>query len=185
MRTFIAVFPPPEVIDALDACLGRVRQKGDGVSWVRPQNLHYTLRFLGELDESRVEGACRAVRQVGAAATPFGMGLGAAGAFPNFRRPRVLWIGSEEGAEELELLARGVVEALSQEGFGRPDKPFRAHLTVGRVRDSLRAVQAVDRFSKEKVEGRFQVSKIVVIHSTLSPGGSIYRPLTEATLGTV
>jgi 2'-5' RNA ligase len=97
----------------------------------------------------------------------------------------VLWIGSEEGAEELELLARGVVEALSQEGFGRPDKPFRAHLTVGRVRDSLRAVQAVDRFSKEKVEGRFQVSKIVVIHSTLSPGGSIYRPLTEATLGTV
>jgi 2'-5' RNA ligase len=95
----------------------------------------------------------------------------------------VLWIGAEAGAKELETLARGVDEALSREGFGRPDKPFRAHLTVGRVRDAQRAASAAERFSQEKVEGSFQVGKIVVVHSTLNPGGSIYRPLLEAVLG--
>jgi 2'-5' RNA ligase len=173
------------MIEALAACIEGVRHPHDGVSWVKPQNLHYTLRFLGELPLNQAESACRAVSQVGEEAAPFEMALGGAGAFPNFRRPRVLWIGAEQGAEELEILARGVQEALTREGFGRPDKPFRAHLTVGRVRDPRRAEGAARRFSQEKVEGRFQVGKIVVVHSTLDPGGAVYRPLAEATLGAV
>ena len=183
MRIFIAVYPPKAILEALTTALERVRERGDGVSWVRQQNLHYTLRFLGELEERQVDRVCRGVGMVAAGARPIGMTLGGPGAFPNFRRPRVLWIGAEEGASKLEILARGVDEALSREGFGRPDRPFRAHLTVGRVRDAQRAASATERFSQEKVEGSFQVRKIVVVHSTLNPGGSIYRPLLEAELG--
>jgi 2'-5' RNA ligase len=183
VRTFIAVFPPEEVVAALAGAVDRARERGDGVSWVRQGNLHYTLRFLGELEQKQVDGVCRAVASVAREAEPIRMSLGGPGAFPNFRRPRVLWIGAEEGAKDLEILARAVNEALSREGFGRPDKPFRAHLTVGRVRDARRAATAAGRFSQEKVEGNFQVRKIVVVHSTLDPGGSIYRPLLEAELG--
>lgn len=181
MRTFVAVFPPQDVVDSLAALVERVRRPGDGVSWVKPQNLHYTLRFLGELEERRVEAACRAAAGAVVGMAPFPAALGAPGAFPNFRRPRVLWVGMETGAEELELLARSLDEALRREGFGPPDKPFRAHLTVGRVREpgGGGGPEVTGRLPGERAEGRFTVDRLTVVHSTLNPRGSIYRPVGE------
>ena len=181
MRVFIAVFPPSEVVDALAALVARVRRAGDSISWVKPDNLHYTLRFLGELDERRVEAVRRAAAQAVIGLAPFAAVLGTPGAFPDFRRPRVLWIGLDEGREPLELLARSLDEALRREGFGPPDKPFRAHLTVGRVREGAGhgGGEAAGRLAGERAPGRFTVGALTVVHSTLDPRGSIYRPLGE------
>jgi RNA 2',3'-cyclic 3'-phosphodiesterase len=178
LRVFIAVFPPNEVVDGLAALVERVRRPGDGISWVKPANLHYTLRFLGELEERRAEAACRAAAQAVIGLAPFAAALGAPGAFPDFRRPRVLWIGLDAGREPLELLARSLDEALRREGFGPPDKPFRAHLTLGRVREPGGGGGGVaGGLSGERAPGRFTVAALTVVHSTLDPRGSVYRPL--------
>lgn len=180
-RTFLAVFPPGDVIQELAGLIERVRRPGDGVSWVRPTNLHYTLRFLGDLGPGRVEAASRAAAESVRGLAPFEASLGSTGAFPNLRRPRVLWIGLEVGAESLELFARSLDEALSREGFDRPDRPFQAHLTLGRLREPERGAvgHLAERLSGEHARGRFTVRTLTVIHSTLDPKGSIYRPLAE------
>ena len=107
------------------------------MSWVKPDNLHYTLRFLGEVGE---DGARRAARggapRPRRAARAFDATLGALGAFPNARRARVIWLGMTEGGEPLVALARALERALARRGFDREaDKPFSAHLTLGRVRE--------------------------------------------------
>jgi 2'-5' RNA ligase len=184
VRTFVAVFPPQEVVDALAALVERARRPGDGISWVKSDNLHYTLRFLGELDEGRVAAACRAAEQAVVGLAPFDAVLGGPGAFPNFRRPRVLWIGLEAGKETLELLARSLDEALRREGFGSPDRPFQAHLTLGRVRDPRGDTggPAAERLAGERAAGQWTVDRLTVVHSTLSPRGSMYRPVGEYSL---
>jgi len=181
LRVFVAVFPPNEVLEGLFALVERVRRPGDGVSWVKRDNLHYTLRFLGELEGGRVEAASRAGHEAVRGMRPFAARLGAPGAFPNFRHPRVVWIGMSEGGPELELLARSLDEALRREGFGRPDRPFAAHLTLGRVREpgSASASRAAEAIASERVEGSFTVGALTVVQSQLHPRGSIYTPLAE------
>lgn len=181
MRVFVAVFPPNEVLDSLAALIERVRRPGDGISWVKRGNLHYTLRFLGELEPGRAEAACRAGREAVRGMRPFRGVLGEAGAFPDFRRPRVLWIGMAEGGPELVLLARSLEEALRREGFGRADRPFAAHLTLGRVREhgSASGGRVAEALAAERVGSSFAVDRLTVVQSQLHPRGSIYTPLAE------
>ncbi len=182
MRLFVAVFPPAEVAERLAEWIEATREPGDGVSWVRPENLHYTLRFLGEVEESRAAAVLRAAQEAVRGARPFPLVLGEAGAFPDFRRPRVLWIGTRQGATDLETVARSLEEALARERFGRAEKPFRTHLTLGRVRQESRAARALERLRASRVNGEFVVDRLAVVHSTLRPAGSEYRVLGEARL---
>jgi len=181
-RTFIAVFPPAAVVADLAATVARVRRPGDGVSWTKAGNLHYTLRFLGDLSSGRVEAATRAAAAAVVGVAPFTLTLGGTGAFPDLRRPRVLWIGAAEGGETLALLARSLSVALEREGFPREDKPFVSHLTLGRVRDGGEGDPAVRLAAAEFPPAAFEVRELVVVKSTLSPGGSIYEPVARATL---
>jgi 2'-5' RNA ligase len=184
LRVFIAVFPPSEVIREISELVERARRPGDGISWVKPDNLHYTLRFLGELEGTRLEAARWAAGEAVRGMPAFGATLGASGAFPNFRRPRVLWMGLEAGAEELELLARSLEVALRRAGFGRADRAFAAHLTLGRVRElgSAKGAQAAEHLASERLHGSFRVERLTVVRSQLSPKGSIYTPLVECPL---
>lgn len=181
MRLFLAVFPPAAVQEAADAVIESLRRPGDGISWVKRENLHYTMRFLGEVGEDGARRAAEAALEAVAGARAFGAVLGSLGAFPNPRRARVLWIGMSEGAEPLVSLARALEQALRGRGFDRADKPFAAHLTIGRVRD--RDQDWGDRVVAAKPLGaRFTVGTLQVIESTLSPKGSIYRVRAEAPL---
>ena len=185
-RTFVAVFPPEAVAAAIDAALQRVRQPGDGVSWVRAGNVHYTLRFLGDLPPARVAAARRACAAAVVGMAPFAIALGATGAFPDERRPRVFWLGAAAGGEELTLLARSLAVALEREGFPAEDKPFVPHLTMGRVRErgGRTAGEAAARLAGEAFpHAPFPVAELVLVKSTLSPAGSRYEPLARAPLG--
>ena len=135
MRLFLAVFPPPGVQRAAYAAIEALRRPGDGVSWVKPENLHYTMRFLGEVGEDGARRAADAATESAAKSRRFDAALGPLGAFPSARRARVIWVGMSEGAEALVALARDLDRALEKRGFGGADKPFSAHLTLGRVRD--------------------------------------------------
>src|SRR6266581_8275864 len=135
MRIFLAVFPPPAVQGVVFAAAESLKRPGDAVSWVKRQNLHYTLHFLGELGADGLRRAGEAADEAARGAHCFAAALGALGAFPHPRRARVLWAGMSQGAEPLTALAWALEAALRKRGFERADHPFSPHLTIGRVRD--------------------------------------------------
>ena len=131
MRLFVAVFPPPEVKEALTEAARALAT--DAFRLTPPERVHLTLKFLGEVppgDIPRVTSALeRAARQGG----PFDAAVSGFGAFPSARRARILWAGIGAGAEGFRGLSRAVEAALETEGFVREDKPFVPHLTLGRA----------------------------------------------------
>jgi 2'-5' RNA ligase len=146
------------------------------------------MRFLGEIDAARVERARAALRAASLArgVAPFAMRLGGAGAFPGPARPRVLWLGASEGASSLTLLAGALDDALAKAGFGRAERPFTPHLTIGRVREGG-GTEAAARFLActlpPEATRPFEVRELVLVASTLAPGGSRYEPIERAGLG--
>jgi 2'-5' RNA ligase len=187
LRIFLAVFPPAVVQEVAARAIERLRRPGDGVSWVKQENLHYTIRFLGDLGEDGARRAAEAASEAADRHRSFGARLGTLGAFPNPRRARVLWAGLAEGAEPLEALAHDVEAALRRKGFDRADRPFAAHLTIGRVREpgpdwTEPLEQAAAAFRAEGDAAHFRVDRLLVVHSKLSPQGSFYTPRAEARL---
>jgi len=187
LRIFLAVFPPAVVQEVAARAIERLRRPNDGVSWVKQENLHYTIRFLGDLGEDGARRAAEAAHDAAARHASFDARLATLGAFPNPRRARVLWAGLAEGAAPLEALARDVEAALRRKGFDRADRPFAAHLTIGRVRqpgpDWTEALERTGTsFAGEGDAARFRVDRVLVVHSQLSPKGSIYTPRAEARL---
>jgi 2'-5' RNA ligase len=183
IRTFLAVFPPAQVVEALAATIAGVARPGEGISWVKPANVHYTMRFLGDLMPARVEAAKRSAAAAVVGIAPFTLRLGGVGAFPNAARARVLWLGATAGRDELTLLAKSLDVALGREGFGRPDHPFAAHLTLGRVRDSSWASVTLAQLERLAwPELAFTVDALHVVKSTLDPKGSRYETLVRCAL---
>jgi len=180
MRLFIAVFPPAEVQTAAYRAADPLRPGHDGVAWVRKGNLHYTMRFLGDVDEAQAAQAADAMREAAASRTRFGAALGGFGAFPSAKRARVLWIGMLQGAEPMRLLASALDAALARRGFESADESFEPHLTVGRVRApgdwTARLIDA------PTMEARFQVDRLLLVKSVLAPDGSRYETIAEAAL---
>jgi 2'-5' RNA ligase len=175
MRLFLAVFPPAEVQRSAFGFIETLRRPGDGLSWVRPENLHYTLRFLGELGEDGARRAAEAATEAAAKSRAFAAALGGLGAFPDPRRARVIWIGMSEGGEALVALARDLDRALAKRGFGAPDKPFSPHLTLGRVREPRRDwTAALAEPHPVDPAARFTLDRICLVESQLNPRGSIY-----------
>jgi len=187
LRIFLAVFPSSAAQQVAARAIDALRHPEDRVSWVKPENLHYTVRFLGDLGEDGARRAAEAAVEAISDHTAFDAALGEPGAFPSPRKARVLWIGLREGAERLVALAKSVEAALERRGFEPEGRRFEAHLTIGRVRqagvdwtDALQRAAAVVAEAGEA--GRFGVDRVVTVHSQLSPKGSIYTVRAEARL---
>lgn len=181
LRLFLAVVPSPDAQAAAARACESLRAPGDRASWVKRENLHYTLRFLGELGADGARRATEAAREAASDHGPFEAALGAFGCFPNERKARVLWIGLSEGEEPMRQLAASLEAALHRRGFDGADKPFTPHLTVARHRDA--ADWSAKLADAPAVEARFAVDRLVLVQSTLSPRGSIYEVAGEAKLG--
>ena len=181
-RTFIALLIPPAWTDYLGAVSRELASKPRGLSWVRPENLHITLRFLGDLDDAGVDRVCALVaRDIGAEVAPWAR-LGPIGAFPNIARARVIWAGLAEGAESIASLAGSVNEALERDGLGASDKPFRPHLTLARVREGARGLEAIRDAAPPPPPPGALLDRVCVMKSELHPAGARYTALTEIRL---
>lgn len=180
MRLFLAVFPPADVQHTAYRAADPLRIGHDNVAWVKKDNLHYTMRFLGDQDDAGLERAKAAMREAAKLRQRFGATLGGFGAFPSAKRARVLWIGMLQGAEPMRMLASALDTALAKQGFESADEGFEPHLTVGRVRApgdwTARLLDA------PTVEARFQVDRLQLVKSLLAAGGSRYETLEEAKL---
>lgn len=149
------------------------------VQWVAPQNYHLTLKFFGEVGESRLSDLEAALKKAAKGRREFSLQMHGTGYFPNADRPRVYWAGSEPSVDLTELAAAIESETVSA-GFEVSDKPFSAHLTLARLepRTAQEFVQA-EGFSSGAAFGTVPVREIILMQSRLSPQGPVYSPLIE------
>lgn len=187
MRTFLAIELPPEIKDALSRIQGQLKSSGADVKWVLPQNIHLTLKFLGEIDDKRLEKVIEIVDDAVKDKNPFRMRVSSLGAFPKISFPRVIWIGIDKGDKEIKEIARELEEKIAQVGIPKEDRPFSSHITIGRTRSTLNReglVQGLEKlagnFEGENLE--FTVTKITLFKSTLTPKGPVYEVIKEANL---
>lgn len=174
MRLFFAIFPPPEIQAAAHRGTESMRGRGDGVAWVRSENLHLTMRFLGESSDDDARRAGEAARAAAARVPSFTASLGEAGAFPNARRARVLWLGLSAGEYEVTALANALEEALEAQGFPREGRRFAPHLTLGRMRSGEADWTA--RLAAVSVDPTpWRVSELRLVRSTLASSGARYE----------
>lgn len=186
LRAFVAIDLPAPIKEALGRLQAELALSPEIIRWVRPENLHLTLQFLGEVPEARVVAVGAALEGVAHRADPFVVSLARLGAFPSLGTPRVVWVGVERGVERVEVLARAVGRALRPLGFKPEDRPFRPHLTLGRVRLTRAReplVRAVEQ-ARDVAVGEVLVDRVVLFRSDLRPSGPIYAKLRECPLGT-
>ena len=151
------------------------------ITWIPPDRLHLTLRFIGQVDDAGAGRLLHALRQP-AGLTPFVVRWGRPGAFPARGAPRVLWVGVERGTAELEALEAEVSARLASAGLPREERPYRPHLTLARVREAagLRAAALFER--SVPAPGETRVDAITLFESRLSPAGPAYIALQKTPL---
>ncbi len=179
MRLFVAVELPPPVRDQIAAIQEGLRDLPLPVRWVRPEGIHLTLRFIGEVGKERLEAIREAlVRLPGDGISPFRIGAAGVGTFPESGAPRVLWVGLHGDLEAIARLAQGVESALTAIGIPAEPRPFRPHLTLGRVRGRERGDWREYLRKHDRTEaGQIPVDGFCLFESQLGPGGATYRIL--------
>ena len=180
MRLFLAVFPPAEAQMAAARAAAAFRQQGDDIAWVRREQLHHTLRFIGEATALEARAAAGAASEAVKTIAPFGVALGGFAAFPSARHARVLWIGLLQGSEAMRRLASALEDALARHGFANAESEFEPHLTIGRLRASADMTQRL--IASPMMDVRFQVDHVLLVNSTLSRTGPVYEPIASVKL---
>jgi RNA 2',3'-cyclic 3'-phosphodiesterase len=176
MRLFIAINLPAAIRDGVHTDVAPLRDAANAVRWVASSALHVTVKFLGEQDERLVGDLRAALESVGQRHAPVSVETTAIGAFPNFRRPRVVWVGMT-GESSLRSLARDIDQALAPLGIPPEARPFQAHLTLGRVKSELNprdATAVATAAAACRVSRSFDVQAVDLMRSELGPGGSRY-----------
>ena len=188
IRTFIAVELSDDARVEAARLISRVEKlELRGVRSVRPEGIHLTLRFLGDVDSDSVPRIISAVGAAAAQSQPFALTLGGVGAFPNAASARVLWVGVDGEMTRLSELHKNVESELSNVGFKRDRRRFNPHITLARIRDRVsradrrRLFETVSAVSHDRV--RFSVKTVTLFQTTLHPEGSIHTALYRARLG--
>jgi 2'-5' RNA ligase len=183
LRSFVAVEIPAEIQSALASSSAPLQKALPKplVRWVAPQNVHLTLKFLGDVSSANLQRLAEALKVEAVAHEIFTISVGGLGAFPNPRRARVIWIGLDAPAALLTLL-RGVEAVTSRLGFASEERPFSPHLTIGRVGQDVSGIElqrirnALEGTSIGAL-GTFRVDAVQIFKSDLQPGGSVYTHL--------
>lgn len=174
---------PDAVRARLAGHVDELRARAPWLAWVRAENLHLTLRFLGEVDAGTLEHATAAMRQAAAVTAPFTIVLAGVGTFPPGRPPRIVWAGLAEGGEALGALRRRLEEALVARGIPPEGRAFWGHVTLARARDPRGARGLEGALGKPVTFGGVRVETLHLMRSELGSGGARYSVLAEARLG--
>jgi 2'-5' RNA ligase len=179
MRLFYCFELPPDVQAELDRIAQPLRTIEARVTWVRRENFHVTLKFLGEVESTDADPLKALGAQIAPLFPKFELAFDTVGAFPNSQRPRVLWIGSRQAPPVVFEFHQGLERELTKMGF-EADRRFAPHVTVGRVKEehTARLAQFASIMSQIKsFECRALITGLTLMESTLSPGGAIYTPV--------
>jgi len=179
LRCFIAISLPYELKAKISGIQEKLKAAGADVSWTRPEGMHLTLKFFGEIEDKRIPKIEKALDAVVDGIPTFTLSVSGMGTFPDMRRPRVIWIGLKEDGGNLLRLQKGVEEELKKTGFPSEDRRFTPHITLGRIRSNKNTDKLLRLIEEGKVEelGSFDVSEVHLIKSELKPAGAEYTEL--------
>jgi 2'-5' RNA ligase len=182
IRAFIAIKISVDIQEKLLGIQKKLKQSDAHISWVNPENIHLTIQFLGNIEEDQVPQIVSELRKSVTVVSPFQLQVGYAGAFPNLRYPRVVWIGvTDDEDDSLKTLQEDISARLRTLGFKQEEGRFKPHLTLGRVRSQknksnlVRAIEAIVNIWV----GEISVDAIYLIKSELKPTGAEYTDLEE------
>ncbi|MFW6189272.1 MAG: RNA 2',3'-cyclic phosphodiesterase [Planctomycetota bacterium] len=177
MRAFVAVEIDEECRSALLGAVDALKRAADGVRWVRPEQMHVTLKFIGEIDDLDVADAIGCIRPAAERAEPFTMHLAGLSAFPPRGKPRVIHVEAEDASGKLHELHDNVEDALARElGVERENRRYIPHITLGRVknRGACPPMEEISAALPEQDFGRVDVDSFVLMQSDLQPIGAVY-----------
>ena len=184
LRAFIAVPMPDAVTAFLKGVQTRLRANRLNIRWVPAQNVHLTLKFLGDIDSSMVPEIASRMDAVACTMQPFSLTPGGVGVFPNLRQARVVWVGLTGHIDRLHQLHKAIETGLAEAGFDRDKRAYRAHLTIGRIRQRMPAQDIIAMLApmKDAVSDPFKVDRLTLYRSILKPAGADYHRLHTSVL---
>ncbi len=184
MRLFIAIGISEEVKKEIASLIGKLKKHDTNIKWVKPENIHLTIKFLGEVNPEKLKDIEKALSFVASRYSTFMLYSKGTGVFPHYARPRVLWVGLNNDSH-LEEIYRDINNELVSLGFEPEKRDFRPHLTIGRVKSpkGLTPLLKELRGYMDKDFGKITVSEILLMKSTLKPEGAEYNVLFRASLG--
>jgi len=187
IRAFIAVEIDQPLKQKISELISKLKKSDTNIKWVNENQIHFTLKFLGNIEESKVQAISAVLKSIASHSKEFALTLSDIGAFPNMKRPRVIWIGVDKGADNLKILADKIEIELEKLGFEKEKREFKSHLTLGRVRSlKNRKNRDSDHFLKMQKWslslGEIKIDKLILFQSTLTPKGATYTQLVAAEL---
>ena len=185
IRSFLAIEIPRTILKKIEEVQDDLKSSRADVRWVNPEKIHLTLKFFGNIDESRIDPIVKSIERPTQTISPFSLKVRGVGAFPHLKNPRVIWMGLVDGKEVLVSFQKQLEKELEKIGFEPEERAFHPHLTLGRMKSSKAREELTGRMERHQEEefGDFQVERIVLFKSDLKPTGPIYTPLRELRLG--
>ncbi|HIJ56839.1 MAG TPA: RNA 2',3'-cyclic phosphodiesterase [Deltaproteobacteria bacterium] len=179
IRAFIAIELPEAVRSSIEMIQNRLKSLDLPLRWVRLENIHLTMKFLGDIDEIEIENIESSLQDSVKKQAPLTLSAKGVGVFPGISRPRVLWVGIHDHETGLTGLQESIEERLHRIGYSKERRPFRGHLTIGRAKgyvDEKKLKEAVDSFRGFE-SPPFTVNEFFMFRSVLKPGGAEYMKL--------
>ena len=184
MRIFIAVELPASIKAEVWAFQEALVHTSASIRWTRPESLHLTLKFLGEIEEARLSEIMNVVQRVAASHRQMTLCLTGIGVFPHLRNPRIFWVGLGGDIEKYASLAEEIDLSLSEWGFPREERSYNPHLTIGRFKSPLGASELMSQARHQPLPFlSFRVTEVTVMRSVLNPRAAVYSPIFNCPLG--
>lgn len=183
IRAFIAVELEPALKDRISEIQSELKKTDADIKWVNPNNIHLTLKFLGYVEEKKLEEIKHAIEKIAKDFLNFSIETSQIGIFPEKGTPRVIWIGIKKGKEILTKIAFELKEEIAKLGIPKEDRPFQSHATIGRIKSSKNKDKLISKINEINQTIKPQVqdaSEIILFQSTLSPLGPTYTKLYKA-----
>ncbi|MEJ2658442.1 MAG: RNA 2',3'-cyclic phosphodiesterase [Desulfobacterales bacterium] len=184
IRTFVAIEIPENITSSLHELQQGLKDYGIIIRWIHPENIHLTLKFLGDVEAADIDDISGAISNAADGVSPISLKPKGIGIFPGIKRPRVLWVGLTGQLEFLIRLQKSLDENLRNIGFPQEKRPFKGHLTIGRIKakmDIKKLGDALIAFRNFESE-TFIADKIILFKSELKPQGAVYTSLASVSL---
>ena len=181
LRTFVALPLDNRIVASLQDLHHQLTSLPVDVKWVKPQSIHVTIKFIGNVDEQRIDPVCEAIQRGVAGVRSWPVEVKKVGTFPGMRNPRVVWVGLDDPKGNIKAVQHHIEDELAKIGFEKERRPFTPHLTVGRVRSSKGKKDLVCFLldEREREFGEMEIDRVLLFKSDLKPTGAVYTVLKE------
>ncbi len=176
IRAFIAFELNSETKNALKDIQKHLEESEAHIKWVKPENIHLTIKFLGNISVNQIDNIKNILHGVLDHEPSWSISIIEVGAFPRIENPKVIWAGLEQGREPIIRIAKSIDDRLKEIGFEKEKRPFQAHITLGRVRSPANKFPLIHNLKKYRLNQTIKqsITRVNLIKSTLTPRGPIY-----------